>query len=155
MWGTCKMVIFSWPLFGTLTYDWSKFFNPFTPEPPVTAHADPCPFYRLWLQEKKEKTRREKRERGEERKWKVTIKTTVSFLNPKTISKFCFLRMLELCKLIFCIWIGRPGSVRPVNSFVVSFSSLQHDSDQKTTRLDSKRKISKGEWVKQLNSLAD
>ena len=49
----------------------------------------------------------------------------------------------------------RPRSVRPVNSFVLSFSSLQHDSDQKTTRLDSKCKISKGEWVNQLNSLAD
>ena len=22
-------------------------FNPFAPEPPVTNHADPCPFYRL------------------------------------------------------------------------------------------------------------
>ena len=41
------MVIFSWPLFGTLTYDWPKVFNPFTPEPPVTARADLCPFYRL------------------------------------------------------------------------------------------------------------
>ena len=49
----------------------------------------------------------------------------------------------------------RPRSVRPVNSFVLSFSSLQHDSDQKTTRLDSKCKISKSEWVNQLNSLAD
>ena len=28
----------------TLTYDWSKCFNPFTPEPPVTACADPGPF---------------------------------------------------------------------------------------------------------------
>ena len=38
--------------------------------------------------------------------------------------KFCFLRMPELRKLIFCIWIRRPPSVRPVNRFVVSFSSL-------------------------------
>ena len=77
--------------------------------------------------------------RGEERKRKVKVKTAVSLLNPKTMSKFCFLRMPELCKLIFCIWIRRPWSVRPVNRFVVSFSSLQHDSDQKTTRLASKR----------------
>ena len=63
----------------------------------------------------------------------------MSLLNPKTLSKFCFLRMPELRKLIFCIWIRRPRSVRPVNRFVVSFSSLQHDSDQKTTRLASKR----------------
>jgi len=109
----------------------------------------------LMLSKRNKKMRQEKRQRGEERKWKVTIKTAVSFLNPKTISKVCFLCMPELCKLIFCIWIRRPWSVRPVNSFVVSFSSLQHDTDQKTTRLDSKRKISKGEWVNQLNSLAD
>ena len=77
--------------------------------------------------------------RREERKRKVNVKTAVSLLNPKTISKFCFLRMPELRKVIFCIWIRRAPSVRPVNRFVVSFSSLQHDSDQKTTRLASKR----------------
>ena len=38
--------------------------------------------------------------------------------------KFYFLRMPELGKLIFCIWIRRPRSVRPVNRFVVGFSSL-------------------------------
>ena len=55
--------------------------------------------------------------------------------------KFCFLRMSELCKLhvIFCIWIRRSRSVQPVNGVMVSFSSLQHDSDQKTARLASKR----------------
>jgi len=36
--------------------------------------------------------------------------------------KFCFLRMLKLRKLTFCIWIRRLGSVRPVNCFVVSFT---------------------------------
>ena len=35
-------------------------------------------------------------------------------------SKFC---MPELRKLIFCSWIRRPQSVRPVTGFVVSFSS--------------------------------
>ena len=64
--------------------------------------------------------------RGEERKRKVKV------------SKFCFLRMPELRKLIFCIWIRRLRSVRPINLFVVSFSSLKHNSDQKTTRLASK-----------------
>ena len=39
-------------------------------------------------------------------------------------AKFCFLRMPELRKLIFCIWIRRPWRVRPVNRFVVSCSSL-------------------------------
>ena len=79
----------------------------------------------------KQKWGKKSEKRGEERKGKVK-----SILNP---SKFCFLRMLELRKLIFCIWIGRPWSVRPVNRFVVSFSSLYHDSDQKTIRLASKR----------------
>ena len=37
-------------------------------------------------------------------------------------AKFGFLRMPELRKLIFCIWIRRPPSVRPVNRFVVSLS---------------------------------
>ena len=55
------------------------------------------------------------------------------------ISKFCFLCMPELHKLIFCIWIRRLRTVQPVNGFVVSFSSLQNDSDQKTTRQVSKR----------------
>ena len=39
-------------------------------------------------------------------------------------SKFCFLRMPELRKLIVCIWIRRPQSVRPANRFVVSFRSV-------------------------------
>ena len=59
-----------------------------------------------------------------ERKRKVKVKTAVSLVNAKTISKFCFLCMPELHKLIFCIWIIRPQSVRPVNGLMVSFSSL-------------------------------
>ena len=41
---------------------------------------------------------------------------------PKN-SKFCFLRMPKLCKLISCIWIRRLWSVCPVNGSVVSFST--------------------------------
>ena len=63
------------------------------------------------------------KKRGEERKQKVKFKTAVSLLNPKTISKFCFLPMPKLRKLIFCIWIKRPQSVRSVNGFAVSFST--------------------------------
>ena len=37
--------------------------------------------------------------RGEERKGKVKVKTAVSLLNLKTMSKFCFLRMPELLHL--------------------------------------------------------
>ena len=65
-------------------------------------------------------------------------------------AKFCFLRMPELCKLIFCIW-----SVLPENGFVGSFSSFQHDSDQKTAQQASKRvffEISSGEWVNQFRN---
>ena len=46
--------------------------------------------------------------------------------------------MPNLHKLAPCIWIGRPRSVRPVNGPLVSFSSLQQDSDQKTAPLASK-----------------
>ena len=89
------------------------------------------------------------KKRGEERKRKVKVKTAVhsSLLNPKTILTFCFLHMPKLRKLIFCIWIRRPWSLRPVNSFMVNFSSLKHDSDKKNTLLASKCKISRGEWV--------
>ena len=53
---------------------------------------------------KRKKNRGKKNEkRGEERKRKVKVKTTVSLLNPKTIWKFCFLRMPELCKLIHIV----------------------------------------------------
>ena len=81
---------------------------------------------------------REKKTRQEKRKKKGGEKAK-SKSQDCCVSKFCFLRMPELRKLIFCIWIRRPRSVRPVNRFVVSFSSLQHDSDQKITRLASKR----------------
>ena len=77
----------------------------------------------LNAQQEKKKMRQEKwKKRGGE-KAKGKVKTAVLLLNPKTILKFCFLYIPELCKLIFCIWIRRPSSVRPVNSFVASFSS--------------------------------
>ena len=74
--------------------------------------------------ENKNEARKAKKESGEERKRKVKVKTVVSLLNPKTMLKLCYLRMPELRKLIFCMWIRRLPSVRPVNRFVVSFSSL-------------------------------
>ena len=43
----------------------------------------------------KNEARKEKKKR-EEKKQKVKVKTAVSPLNPKTISKFCFLCMPEL-----------------------------------------------------------
>ena len=42
----------------------------------------------------------------------------------KTVSNLCFLCMPELHKLKFCIWIKMLQSVRPLNGFMVSFSSL-------------------------------
>ena len=53
----------------------------------------------------------------------------------KTIAKLWFLHMPKLNRLIFCIWIRMLQSVRPVNGFMVSFSSLQHISYKKTTHL--------------------
>ena len=87
---------------------------------------------------KKNEARKAKKE-GRRESRKLKVKTAASLLNPKTIFKFCFLHTSELCKLIFCIWIRRLWSVPPVNRFVVSFSSLSHHSDQKTTWLASKR----------------
>ena len=60
---------------------------------------------------------REKKMRQEKRRKKEGEKA-------KSKSQDCFLRMPELRNLRFCIWIIRPQSVRPVNGFVVSFSSL-------------------------------
>ena len=72
----------------------------------------------------REKHDMKSKKRGEERKWKVKVKTDGLLLNPKTIQTFCFQCTPELYKLIFCIWIRRPQSVGPVNDFVVSFISL-------------------------------
>ena len=59
--------------------------------------------------------------------------------------------MPELRKQIFCIWIRRPWTVRPVDGFLVSFSSFKHDVTRKP--LDKLQnaffgKISRSEWVK-------
>lgn len=72
---------------------------------PIKMKPSKCPAREKKMSKKSEK-------RGEERKGKVKVK------------KGCFLRMPELRKLIFCIRIRRPWRLRPVNGFVVSFSSL-------------------------------
>ena len=75
--------------------------------------------------EEKMRQRKKSEKRGEESKWKVTVKTAVSLLNPQKISRFCFLRMPKLHMLILCILIRRLQSVRPVYGFnMVSFSSF-------------------------------
>ena len=51
------------------------------------------------IKEMKKETRKAKE--GGLAKAERKVKTAVSLLNPKTISKFCFLRMPELCNLIF------------------------------------------------------
>ena len=71
---------------------------------------------------KKNEVRKSNKE-GRRESEKLKVNTAVSLLNPKTISKFCFLRVPKLRKLIFCNWIRSPRSVRPANGFVVSFSS--------------------------------
>ena len=70
-----------------------------------------------WIEGREKNEERKVFKRGEERNRKVKVKTAVSLLNPKT-------KILpELRMLIFCIWIRRPRSLRPVTGFVVSFSS--------------------------------
>ena len=69
---------------------------------------------------REKKVRQEKRKKREGEKGKNKSQDCCVTFKPN----FCFLRMPELCKLIFCIWIRRPWSVQPVNGFVVSFISL-------------------------------
>ena len=67
-----------------------------------------CLLKPFFLKQVKYSAREGEKEReggGEERKEKEKVKTAVSLLSPKTISKFCFLRMPEFGKVIFCIWI--------------------------------------------------
>ena len=47
-----------------------------------------------------QKTDKKSKGRGVERKRREKVKTAVSLLNPKTISKFCFLRMPKIGKLM-------------------------------------------------------
>ena len=47
------------------------------------------------LSKRKKKWGKKSEKRREERKRKVKVKTAVSLLNPKTMSKFCFLRIPE------------------------------------------------------------
>ena len=73
---------------------------------------------------REKKIREEKRKKGGGEKAKSKSQDCCVTFKPKTILKFYFLCMPELRKLIFCIWIRNLRSVRPVNQFVVSFSSL-------------------------------
>ena len=59
------------------------------------------------MKEKWDETRKAKEEwRSEKEKKKV--KTTVSHLEPRTISKYFFPHMLKLQKQMFRIWVRRP-----------------------------------------------
>ena len=49
---------------------------------------------------KAEKTDKKGKGRGVERKRREKVKTAVSLFNPKTISKFCFLRMCKIHELM-------------------------------------------------------
>ena len=82
---------------------------------------------------------------GVERKRREKVKTAVSLLNPKTISKFCFLRMCKIHELMN--WTkGSQLSLRPLETrlglrstlpslgFAVNFLFL----NQKMARLASK-----------------
>ena len=59
-------------------------------------------------------------ERGSGGKAKRKTQDCCITFKPKTLSKFCFPCMPQLCTLVYYIWIRRPWRVRPVNSFVVS-----------------------------------
>ena len=90
---------------------------------PETFPTKMKPTKRPW-QKKKKKMRQEKRKKkngrreSEKKKWRLPC-------HFWTLSKFCFLRMLE-------------PSLRSVNGFVVRFSSLSPDGDQKTAQTNFK-----------------
>ena len=71
---------------------------------------------------KRKKMRQGKRKNKGGEKAKSKSQDCCVTLKPHN-SKFCFLRMPELCKLIFCIWIRRPRRVWPVNGFVVKLQN--------------------------------
>ena len=92
-----------------------------------------------------QKTDKKSKGRGVERKRREKVKTAVSLLNPKTISKFCFLRMCKIHELMN--WTkGSQLSLRPLETrlglrstlpslgFAVNFLFL----NQKMARLASK-----------------
>ena len=57
-------------------------------------------FFRRNKGQEKKKNDKKSEGSGVERKGKGKVKTAVSLLNPKTIWKFCFLRMPKICKLM-------------------------------------------------------
>ena len=91
--------------------------------------------------------------KGEEGEQKEKVKSAVSLLIPKTILKFCFLSLPKLHKWIFCIWIRKLQSVRPVNGFVVCIIYLLKAMQTVTrTQLSYLQntlsgKISRSKWV--------
>ena len=94
---------------------------------------------------KAQKTDKKSKGSGVERKRREKVKTAVSLLNPKTLSKFCFLRMCKIHELMN--WSkGSQLSLRPLETrlglrstlpslgFAVNFLFL----NQKMARLASK-----------------
>ena len=102
-------------------------------------------FFRRNKGQEKKKNDKKSEGSGVERKRKGKVKTAVSLLNPKTISKFCFLRMCKIHELMN--WTkGSQLSLRPLETrlglrstlpslgFAVNFLFL----NQKMARLASK-----------------
>ena len=102
-------------------------------------------FFRRNKGQEKKKNDKKSEGSGVERKGKGKVKTAVSLLNPKTISKFCFLRMCKIHELMN--WTkGSQLSLRPLETrlglrstlpslgFAVNFLFL----NEKMARLASK-----------------
>ena len=116
-WKSCSTTHWPFPSWSTVVI--LKILKAFLKTFPTKMKSTKCPA-------KEEKWGKKSKKRGKKRKRKVKVKTLVSLLSPKLISKICLLCMPEVHKLIVWIWIRRPQSVRPVhvNGFMVSFSSL-------------------------------
>ena len=89
---------------------------------------------------KKKKIRQRKRKEREGEKAKSESPKCCATFKPKNYVEILLSAHAELCKRLFRTWLKRPRSVKPGNGFVGRFQALkQHDSDQKTPQLASKR----------------
>ena len=94
-------------------------------------------FLRKKVQEKKKNDKKSEGS-GVERKRKGKVKTAVSLLNPKTISKFCFVRMPKIRKLMSCTKGSRPSSRPPFDGFCGKIFAFYMFLNQKMARRASK-----------------
>ena len=109
-------ILFHYPLTGTFLSSNPKIIKLSQKLLPTKMKPTKCPA-------KEKNWGNESERKGEESLAKRKSQDCCVTFNPKN-SKFWFLHMSELCKLIFRMWIRKPWNAWPANSFVVRFGSL-------------------------------